>query len=238
MLEIFYSGHHSLRLCKTIWFYCLLVFICLLPMRAYALANGDTVIFFGDSITELGVSETGYVTLIDQAIQRAYPDQFINVISSGISGNRVTDLQKRLQQDVLQLHPSLVVLNTGVNDIWLNGTTVPKQQFSQQLTSIIRQIKRTGADVILVTPAVMGERNQGENRFDKELGEYSSIMQRVGRQTRTRVVNLHSIFRAYLNRHNPQNRHMGILTVDSVHLNARGNRLMADSLLRVMRVPH
>jgi lysophospholipase L1-like esterase len=232
-LEIFYLGTLSLENYKRLLQYFGLLFLIIhsVPIQANSLKDGGTIIFFGDSITELGVTKKGYITLINQAISKAYPRKNITLIGSGIAGNTVIDLHKRMQRDVLQQYPALVVVFTGVNDIWFAGRSVPKQQFSQQLAKIIWQIKRSGADVILVTPAVMGERHHGENRFDKALDEYAMITQSIGKKTQSRVINLRKLFINYLKRHNTKNLHMGVLTRDSVHFNAQGNRLLARELI-------
>lgn len=203
-------------------------------IQANTLKNGDTIIFFGDSITALGVTKTGYITLLNQAIKKTYPRKNITLIGAGISGNTVIDLAKRLQRDVLQAYPDLVVVYTGVNDIWLAGRTIPKQQFSQQLAKIVWQIKKKGADVILVTPAVMGERHYGENRFDKALDEYATMTKNIAKQTHSRVVDLRKLFISYIKRHNVNNQSMGLLTRDAVHFNEEGNKLLARALMKVI----
>jgi lysophospholipase L1-like esterase len=60
------------------------------------LKNGETVVFLGDSITQAGAGETGYVTLFRRTLEVTRPDSGIRVIGAGISGNRVPDLQQRL----------------------------------------------------------------------------------------------------------------------------------------------
>ena len=207
-------------------------------LQATPLTDGDTVLFFGDSITAQGVQVNGYVDLINTRIQRAYPLKHIQVIGAGVSGNTVIDLEKRLQKDVLQKKPTIVVIYVGVNDIWFAGHKTPKQQFSQKLSSIVSKIKLiTEAKIILVTPAVMGERIDGRNAFENDLDEYSAITLNVARRTKSQAINLHESFMSYLQEHNKNNLHTGVLTKDSIHLNVRGNQLVANLLLKELDVP-
>ena len=70
-----------------------------------------TILFIGDSITDcgrswpIGDSKTGlgngYVTIVNTLIETVYLKRHIRVLNTGISGNRVTDLQERWKTDVL-----------------------------------------------------------------------------------------------------------------------------------------
>jgi len=51
-------------------------------------------------------------------IQGEAKDLGIKVINKGISGNKITDLQGRLQKDVLDLKPNIVFIYIGINDVW------------------------------------------------------------------------------------------------------------------------
>lgn len=59
-----------------------------------ALRESNRVVFFGDSITELGVKPKGYVSLIKDSLSAVFKN--IEVIGAGVSGHRVPDLQLRV----------------------------------------------------------------------------------------------------------------------------------------------
>src|SRR4051812_40725507 len=81
------------------------------------LNKGDRIVFLGDSITAGGVAAKGYVTLIKNTLADKQKDLGIEIIGAGISGNKVPDLQKRLDRDVLKKNPTLVVIYIGINDV-------------------------------------------------------------------------------------------------------------------------
>src|SRR6187402_3139979 len=83
-----------------------------------SLKKGERIVFLGDSITQGGAGPNGYVTLIRKALTDKHPDLGVEVIGAGISGNKVPDLQKRLDRDVLAKKPTLVVIYIGINDVW------------------------------------------------------------------------------------------------------------------------
>jgi lysophospholipase L1-like esterase len=202
------------------------------------LHTGERIVFLGDSITQLGVKPNGYVTLIQESLHKEHEGMNIEIIGAGVSGNKVPDLQKRLQRDVLDKHPTVVVIYIGINDVWhwvtpnLKGTT--KEDFESGLKDIIASIQNTGARVILCTPSVIGEKNDGTNPQDAMLGEYSDISRRVAKETGSTLCDLHKAFEEYLKSHNPNNEEKGILTVDRVHLNDEGNRFVAEQILNTL----
>jgi len=202
------------------------------------LHSGERIVFLGDSITQLGVKPNGYVALIQDSLHKEHEGMNIEVIGAGVSGNRVPDLQKRLQKDVLDKRPTAVVIYIGINDVWhwvtpgLKGTT--KEDFESGLKSIISSIQNAGARVILCTPSVIGEKNDGTNPQDAMLEEYSDISRRVAKEIGSTLCDLHKAFEGYLTAHNPNNEEKGILTVDRVHLNDDGNRFVAEEILDIL----
>jgi len=197
------------------------------------LGKGERIVFLGDSITQAGAGPGGYVALCQDAIAKKYPDLEIGVIGAGISGNRVPDLEARLDQDVLAKKPTLVVIYIGINDVWhsANGRGTSKSDYEQGLRRIVKRIQDTGSRVILCTPSVIGEKHDGSNPFDAMLEEYSQISRTVAADTRVRLVDLRRQFLAHLKAHNPENADKNILSSDGVHLNAAGNRFVADRML-------
>lgn len=203
------------------------------------LVKDDTIVFLGDSITAAGVRPDGYVTLTSAAIVKACPDKNIKVIGAGISGNKVPDCQKRLDKDVLQKKPTIVIIYIGINDVWHwnrnRGTT--KEDFEAGLKDMIGKIQAVGARVILCTPTVIGEKTDGSNKFDKMLDEYSDISRKVAKDTGSQMLDLRRKFMAYLMKNNPDNAVKGILTADTVHLNKTGNSFLSSLMLEALKVP-
>lgn len=202
------------------------------------LKKGERIVFLGDSITEGGVSPKGYVTLIKKALADNHPDLGIEVIGAGISGNKVPDLQRRLERDVLKKKPTLVFIYIGINDVWhgendpKNGTS--REKFEEGLLDIIGKIQAGGARVVLCTPTVIGEKTGGANKLDSQLEEYSAISRKVAKKAKVTLCDLRKAFQAYLSGKNPDNKEAGILTGDRVHLNDAGNRLVAETMLKTL----
>lgn len=200
------------------------------------LQDGETIVFLGDSITQQGAGEKGYVTLFRQAIEKSRPDSGIKVIGAGIGGNKVPNLEARLEKDVLAHKPNVVVIYIGINDVWhsTRGQGTEIGAFETGLRSLIKRCTDAGARVILSTPSVIDEKHDGSNALDKMLDEYAAVSRKVAMETGTTLLDLRAAFIANLKEYNTANEPRGILTGDGVHLNDAGNRFVAVRMLEAV----
>jgi lysophospholipase L1-like esterase len=194
------------------------------------------IVFFGDSITQAGVSPTGYITVLGDLIaQKGLKDQY-ELIGAGIGGNKVYDLYLRMEEDVLAKNPTTVVIWIGVNDVWHKkmgtGTDAPK--FEQFYNAIIKKLQAKNIKVVMCTPATIGERTDFSNELDGDLNRYASIVHDIATKNNCPLVDLRKTFLAYNLANNPENKDKGILTADGVHLNDKGNKLVADEMMKVL----
>ena len=206
---------------------------CLIPLSC---GGRGTIVFLGDSITQEGNKPGGYVDLIRQEFQSV--DSTWGIVGAGISGNKVPDLEARLEKDVLSHSPSLVVIYIGINDVWhyelgIGGTS--KERYESGLRDLCARITASGARVILCTPSVVGEKTDGTNSLDPMLDAYADITRAVAASTGSTLCDLRKAFQGELKRRNPSNSDKGILTRDRVHLNDDGNRFVAKEIMQSLR---
>jgi len=221
------------------------VLLALAPFVAFAgddgvkpLVKGDRIVFLGDSITQGGGGAKGYITLYTKSVQASHPDWDLTTVNAGISGNKVPNLQSRLDKDVISKKPTIVYIYIGINDVW-HGENDPKRGTSKEvfeagLKDLIARITAAGARVILCTPTVIGEKTGGANKLDAQLDEYSDISRKVAAETKSQMCDLRKAFVDHLKANNPENKEKGILTGDRVHLNEAGNRLVAETMLKAV----
>jgi len=209
-----------------------------------SLKKGDRIVFLGDSITAAGVGPDGYITLIKNVLDANAKDLGVETIGAGISGNKVPDLQRRLERDVLGKNPTIVFIYIGINDVWhwkkqANGSMTggtPKDAYEAGLKDIIGKIKEAGARIILCTPSTIGEKADGSNERDPMLEEYAAISRSVAKDCGVELLDLRKAFIDYEKANNKGNQPKGILTSDSVHLNKQGNELVAEAMLKALGV--
>ena len=227
---------------RTLLAACVLAFVSIAATAADIppVKKGDKFLFFGDSITAAAGGGKGYITVIKGSLNDKHPDFGLEFINAGISGHRVPDLQARLERDVLSKKPTVVFIYIGINDVWhfthpnTHGNGTPKDKYEGGLKDLIAKITATGARVLLCTPTVIGEKTGGANPQDAMLDEYSEISRKVATDTNMQMVDLHKAFQEYLKANNPDNKDKGILTGDGVHLNDKGNKLVADEMLKAL----
>lgn len=200
-------------------------------------AKPKKVIFFGDSITQMGVNPGGYITKIDSICRKeGLADQY-EFIGKGIGGNKVYDLYLRLERDVLAYNPDIVVIYIGVNDVWHKtgaGTGTDADKFVQFYQALIDRMKEKNIRIILASPAVIGERTDFSNQQDGDLNLYSNLVRELATKNKLDLVDLRKAFLEHNLKNNPENKDRGILTTDRVHLNQKGNLLVAEEMWKVL----
>jgi lysophospholipase L1-like esterase len=196
------------------------------------------VVFFGDSITQMGVNKGGYIDLIKQdLVNKGVADNY-EIIGAGIGGNKIYDLFLRMDKDVLELHPDIVYIWVGVNDVWHKssmGTGTDYDKFGKFYDAVVKKMQAQGIRVILVTPAAIGERNDFSNEQDGDLNLYSNWIRKYAADNHLGLVDLRKSFHEYSVANNPNNEERGILTNDRVHLNAKGNAFVAEEMWKAVQ---
>jgi len=232
---------------------CTIIFLSLLLTAEHAVFGSDfkindkqQVIFLGNSITEMGESPDGYVSLIRTLVATLYPEKTIYILNAGIGGHKSVDMNARFQRDVLQFKPDWVTVSVGINDVWhdflnkrpelkdLKG--VPVDEFTTNLSQMIQRAQSSGIKVALFTTTVIGENLQSEE--NKRLADYNKRITKIARKNNCLLVDLNKAFHDALSGHQSNGmKTSGVLTTDGVHLNRAGNWLMARTILSAFGVP-
>ncbi len=204
----------------------------------FAQPKKTKVCFFGDSITQQGAGKNGYIPKMDSLIKLAGLGDNYELFGAGISGNRVYDLYLRIEKDVLEKKPDVVVIYIGINDVWhktTSGTGTEPKKYEQFYRAIIKKLQDQNIKVILCTPTTIGEKNDMSNLQDGDLNQYSKIVRDIAKSLSLPVCDLRVAFTEYLKNNNPTNLDRGVLTVDGVHMNNAGNLLLANEMWKTIQ---
>jgi len=196
------------------------------------------VIFFGDSITQAGVNPGGYIMRIDSMCTKEGLKENYEFVGAGISGNKIYDLYLRIEEDVLAKNPDMVVIYVGVNDVWhkaTSGTGTDADKFVKFYQAVIKKLKDNNIKIILCTPAAIGEKTDFSNSQDGDLNEYSKLIRNLAQKNNLPLVDLRAKFLEFNLKNNPDNKDRGILTTDRVHLNEKGNQLVAEEMWKLIK---
>lgn len=195
------------------------------------------IVFFGDSITQAGVQPKGYITVLgDLMKQKGIADKY-ELVGAGIGGNKIYDLYLRVEDDVLVKNPQTVIIWVGVNDVWhkrTSGTGTDADKFERFYNALIKKLKDKNINVIICTPAAIGEKTDYTNELDGDLNRYAAMIRQIAQKNNCPLVDLRKAFLDYNLANNKENRESGILTTDRVHLNEKGNQVVAEEMLKVI----
>ena len=108
-----------------------------------SLATRPTVVFLGNSITDCWVD----------TVPAFFADN--NFVGRGISGQVSSQMLVRFQEDVINLHPKVVVICCGTNDIALNNGYIAHEHILQNIQSMceLARFHRIKPIVCSVLPA-------------------------------------------------------------------------------------
>lgn len=213
---------------KLIFLSFVLIFASMKPVEK------TKIIFFGDSITQMGVDKGGYIDRVQTAITSKGKKDNYELIGAGIGGNKVYDLYLRLEDDVLSKKPNVVVIYVGINDVWhkTSGIGTDIEKYEKFYVAIIKKLQAQNIKIAVCTPTVIGEKKNNANPQDSDLDAYSAVIRRLATTHKCTLIDLRTAFLNYEKSNNPGDKESGILTTDRVHLNDKGNQLVADEMIK------
>jgi acyl-CoA thioesterase I len=167
--------------------------------------TGTQIIAFGDSIT----AGAGVGT------QAAYPNLLgsllgLPIVNKGRGGDTTATALSRLQQDVIQANPWLVIVGLGGNDFLQQ---VPLTQTEQNLRQIVTRLQQKGAIVVVLAMNV--------KPFN---GNYGKMYQRVTNDTQ-----------AYLIPGVLEGLNDPRYLYDDIHPNQEGHRILANRVAQGLK---
>ena len=221
------------------------------------LRDGQTICFFGDSLTW----QNRYIGAMDKAIKEGAgtKDKRIKLVNRGINGGGVLSLrdgslksaypgdspQKPFAAALAADKADVAVIFIGINDVWWRKTA--PEVFEQALRGMVASAQSSTTTVVLATMAVHGELPDGRNGDDPKIERFCELTRKVAQDTGATLVDLRKAYIACLQNRNVQLRvdgtlyfsPKGVLTHDGVHPSAEGvpllANLLADGLCRALK---
>lgn len=206
------------------------------------ISDGETLLFIGDSITDCGRSHPmgihdglgqGYVELVDALFGAHYPERGIRILNTGIGGNRVTDLERRWQEDVLDLKPDWLSVMIGINDVWrqfdrpFESDQVSIECFESVYRTLLQRIRPSLKGLVLMTPFYL-ESNRADP-MRQRMDEYGETVKELAAEFDAVYVDVQGAFDRFL-MHRPTQSLCG----DRVHPNKTGHMVIARAFLMAL----
>ena len=206
----------------------------------FAIQDGQTVVFIGDSITDTGRRGPefpyghGYVRKIIDLITAKYPERAITFYNRGISGNVIADLHERWADDAINLKPDWLSVLVGINDLHRRFKDDKVESFPPTYRKLYtecleRAVEQTNARLVLMDPfyiSVESSATSARRQVLDLLPKYIRVVHEMAREFGAINVPLHDIFQQQL-RHRPAD----VFCPEPVHPNAAGHLVIAHALL-------
>lgn len=224
------------------------------------LKGGETIVFFGDSITQGGA----YVEYVTAFLETRFPDASFRVINAGISSETISGTSEtdhnprrpwahdRFTRDVAARKPDLIVSCFGMNDgNYHPFEPVRFRKFQQGIRRLIHRVrKETRARLLILTPPPYDPygRKAGDPgateygykfpsmEYDRTLREYSDWLTKIDQSEEVFVADLHAVMSDHLRRRR-ETKVSFRLQGDGVHPGPTGHWLMAQTVLDALNVP-
>src|SRR6266576_2676524 len=151
-----------------------------LPHVASKLAAGEPVMIvaFGSSST-VGYGTTSpeftYPNRLAAQLRRQYPTADITVVNRGKGGEDAPEMMKRLQTEVIDMKPDLVIWQVGTNAVLRN---LDVAETAKLVEDGVARIQAAGANVVLVDPQYsprVNERAENAGKMIKVLSRIAEL---------------------------------------------------------------
>jgi lysophospholipase L1-like esterase len=205
----------------------------------FALRDGDTVVFLGDSIT----AARTYGKIVENYALLRFPSRTIHFVNAGRGGDTAEGGLKRLDRDVFDRGATVLIVAYGINDIgW--GTKADadhKRAYLNAIRGIVEQCKTRGVRAYIGSAAitaenpVIAERGFLQEMCDegmalaRSLGEHSIDIQRTMRSIQRKVLAYNATSKA--------DDKSTLHAADGVHLSDLGQLAMAVAILKGLGAP-
>lgn len=224
-----------------------LAFLAVVPLYAqpFALHDGDTVVFYGDSITDQRL----YTTFTETFVVTRFPQMRIRFVHSGWGGDRVSGggggpIDLRLRRDVLPYKPTVMTIMLGMND----GRYRPFDpaifhDFSSGYESIVRAVKATLPDIRItaIEPSPYDDVTRAptmEAGYNAVLLRYGQYIRELAAREHFQTADLNTPVTEMLAKAKDRDAAQSQKIIpDRVHPGPSGHLIMAECLLKAWRAP-
>ena len=205
--------------------------------------NYDRIVFAGDSVTDMGSQNPvgeglfdnvgrSYVRVVENMLSTYYPEIYVRVTNSGISGHTSRDLLARFDRDVVDLEPDWVSICIGINDVWrqfdcpaMVKDHISLEEYASNMETMILKVKDKVKGIFILSPYIIEPLR--EDMMRRRMDEYVAVCRRLAAKHGCRFVDFQQMYEDYC-----KVRHSCYVAWDRIHPNQIGATLMAKEFLK------
>ena len=211
----------------------------------FALKDKDTVVFYGDSITE----QNRYTQWVELYTVTRFPGMHVRFVTSGVGGDKVSGggggpIEKRLERDLFAYKPSVVTIMLGMND---GQYRTPDDGVTAAYTSgyehILGEIasRAAGARVTLIGPSAFDDITRPvwfPGGYNQVIRNFSAIDARLAAEHGLAYVDFNAPVAVAVQKEQAIDPQVArLLLPDRVHPEVVPHWIMAASLLKSWNAP-
>jgi predicted GH43/DUF377 family glycosyl hydrolase/lysophospholipase L1-like esterase len=213
--------------------------------RGFYLHSGDTVVFYGDSITE----QNYYNQYVELYTATRFPWMRVHFYGAGVGGDRVTGggggpIDQRLERDVFAEKPTVVTVMLGMNDGGYRATTDEIEQtyvkgYEHLLNSIHEHVP--AARLTLLGPSPYDDMTRPvtfPGGYNSVMQHFADVDQSLADKYSAAFVNLNPPVVAAISKADALDPKLAVLLLpDRVHPDPLAHWVMAEALLKGWHAP-
>ncbi len=230
------------------WLFAVLASLAALPSFAqpnFYLKDGDTVVFYGDSITDQRL----YTAFTETYTVTRFPHLRVRFVHSGWGGDRVTGggggpIDLRLRRDVIPFRPTVVTIMLGMNDgHYRSYDDAIFDQFANGYRGIVSSLRTALPDlrITAIEPSPYDDVTRKplfEGGYNAVLVRYGQFIAGLASSQHLDLADLNSPVTAMLARADASNPALAQkILPDRVHPGPGGHLIMAEALLKAWNAP-
>ena len=218
--------------------------------QPFALEDGQTVVFYGDSIT----AQRLYTRDVEDFVLTRYPALHIRFVNAGVPGDTAAGgyagtMAERVERDVAPWQPAMVTVMLGMNDGgWGYGSPAQiETDFQSRYTALLSALHQAapGAALTLISPTPYDEITHGTEfpGYSRMIDRFAEDVQRIAGQMQSAgdapilLVDFHQPMVEALERAHAYDPQLAPLLIpDRIHPAEVGHWIMAATLMSAWHV--
>ena len=212
---------------------------------AFYLRAGDSVVFYGDSITDQRL----YTTFVETFVVTRFPRMPVHFTHSGWGGDRVTgggggNIEARLKRDVFDHRPTVFTSMLGMNDGRYRAyDPAIFEEFARGYLKIVNEVQAKCPDcrITLIRPSAYDDVTRPpmfEGGYNAVLVRYGDYLAKLAAERHCHIADLNTLVVKTLEAAQGQDPVLAQrLLPDRVHPQPSGHLVMAQALLDAWRAP-
>src|SRR5438552_5105017 len=211
----------------------------------FSLKNGDTVVFYGDSITDQRL----YTTFAETYILTRFPEVRVRFVHSGWGGDRVSGggggpVDLRLRRDVIAYRPTVMTIMLGMNDArYRTYDEAIFRDYASGYEKIVHDMKAAFPElrITAIEPSPFDDVTRKptvEGGYNAVLLRYSQFVKNLAGREHLNAADLNTPVVAMLEKAHAQDAALSEKIIpDRVHPGPSGHLIMAGALLKSWNAP-